>query len=182
MIGSPLSVQEWRSDKVNMSSLLTKCTLQTQLAATPFRVISSSFVFLHSNITWFFLQSTGASFEEKKETNFFWSACDKIFSESFILRVLRIQLCLLSCLLLKIVLHAIWRYSTRIIFLTKRQSYPCKRPFRPIGLWNVEAPTSSRQSAQRWRWGWQPYVLAALYPQEDSWYWFILEAELTPGP
>jgi hypothetical protein len=25
-----------------------------------------------------------------------------------------------------------------------------------------------------------PYVLAALYPQEDSWYSFLLEAEFTP--
>jgi hypothetical protein len=29
----------------------------------------------------------------------------------------------------------------------------------------------------------QPDVLvAAFYPQEDSWYSFLLEAELTPGP
>jgi hypothetical protein len=26
------------------------------------------------------------------------------------------------------------------------------------------------------------YALAALYPQEDFWYSFLLEAELTPGP
>jgi hypothetical protein len=27
----------------------------------------------------------------------------------------------------------------------------CNRPWRPIGLWDVEAPTFSRQSAHRWR-------------------------------
>jgi hypothetical protein len=31
-------------------------------------------------------------------------------------------------------------------------------------LWDVKAPTFSRQSAHRWRWGCQPYALAALYP------------------
>jgi hypothetical protein len=38
-----------------------------------------------------------------------------------------------------------------------------------------------RQSVDRWRWGCQPYTLAALYTQEDSWYSFLLEAEFTPG-
>jgi hypothetical protein len=33
----------------------------------------------------------------------------------------------------------------------KRWSYPCNRPWRPIGLWDVEAPTFSRKSAHRWR-------------------------------
>jgi hypothetical protein len=28
--------------------------------------------------------------------------------------------------------------------LRKRYSYPCNRPWRPIGLWDVEAPTFSR--------------------------------------
>jgi hypothetical protein len=31
------------------------------------------------------------------------------------------------------------------------KSYPCTGPWRPIGLWNVEGPTVSRQSAHRWR-------------------------------
>jgi hypothetical protein len=53
---------------------------------------------------------------------------------------------------------------------------------KAIGLWDVEAPTSSRQSAHRWRWGCQPYAPSALYPQESSWYSFLLEAESTPGP
>jgi hypothetical protein len=49
-------------------------------------------------------------------------------------------------------------------------------------LWDVEIPTFSRKSAHRWRWGCQPYAPVALYPQEDSWYSFLWEAESTPGP
>jgi hypothetical protein len=64
------------------------------------------------------------------------------------------------------------------IFL-KKLSYPYKRPWRPIGLWGI-APTFSRQSAHRWRRGCQPYSPTALYPQEDSWYPFLLEAETAP--
>jgi hypothetical protein len=45
----------------------------------------------------------------------------------------------------------------------KRQRYPCKRPWRTIGLWDVEAPIFFRQSAHRWRWGCQPYAPAAFY-------------------
>jgi hypothetical protein len=55
----------------------------------------------------------------------------------------------------------------------KRQSHPSNRPWRPVGLWDVEAPTFSRQSAHRWRWGCQPHAPTALYPQEDSWYSFV---------
>jgi hypothetical protein len=44
---------------------------------------------------------------------------------------------------------------------SEMQSYPCNRPGRPIGLWDVEAPTFSRQSAHRWRWGCQLYAPAA---------------------
>jgi hypothetical protein len=39
-------------------------------------------------------------------------------------------------------------------------SYPCSRSWRPIGLWDVDAPTFSGQSAHRWRWGCQPYAPA----------------------
>jgi hypothetical protein len=56
---------------------------------------------------------------------------------------------------------------------------PCNRPWRPIGLLDVEAPTFSRQSAHRWRWGCQSYAPASLYPQEDPWFSFLLEAEST---
>jgi hypothetical protein len=41
-------------------------------------------------------------------------------------------------------------------------------------LWDVEAPTFSRQSAHRWQWGCQPYAPAALYPDEDFWHAFLL--------
>jgi hypothetical protein len=37
-------------------------------------------------------------------------------------------------------------------------------------LWDVKAPTFSRQSAHRWQWSCQPHAKATLYPQEDSWY------------
>jgi hypothetical protein len=50
-----------------------------------------------------------------------------------------------------------------------------------MGLWAVEAPTFSRQSAHRWRESCQPYEPAALYPQDGSWYSFLLEADLTQG-
>jgi hypothetical protein len=49
------------------------------------------------------------------------------------------------------------------------------RPWRPRGLWDVEAPIFSGQSAHIWRWGCQPYAPAAIYPQENSWYSFLLE-------
>jgi hypothetical protein len=67
------------------------------------------------------------------------------------------------------------------ILQCKRYSYPCNRSWRAIGLRDIEAPTSSRQSAHRWRWGYQPYARSALYPQEDSQYSFRLEAESTSG-
>jgi hypothetical protein len=67
------------------------------------------------------------------------------------------------------------------IRVRKKLSYPCNRPWRVIGLWDVEAPTFSRQSAHRERWGCQLYAPAALYPQEDSWYSFLLEVESNPG-
>jgi hypothetical protein len=68
--------------------------------------------------------------------------------------------------------------------------YPCYRPWRPLGLREVEASTLLRQTAKRWWQGCQPYAPAALYPPGlllffffyDSWYSFLLEAESTPGP
>jgi hypothetical protein len=56
-------------------------------------------------------------------------------------------------------------YSCRICLHIYRElqiSYPCNRPWRPIGLWDVEVPTFSRQSAHRWRRGCQPYAPAGL--------------------
>jgi hypothetical protein len=58
----------------------------------------------------------------------------------------------------------------------------CNRPWRPVGLWDVEVPTFSRQSAHRRRLGCQLYAPASLYPQENSWYSFLLEVKSTPGP
>jgi hypothetical protein len=43
-------------------------------------------------------------------------------------------------------------------------------------------PHIFRYSAHRWRQGCQPYAPAAFYPQDDSWYSFLLEAGSTPGP
>jgi hypothetical protein len=48
--------------------------------------------------------------------------------------------------------------------IRKIKRYPCYRPWRPLGLREVEAPTFLRQTANRWRQGCQPYAPAALYP------------------
>jgi hypothetical protein len=40
----------------------------------------------------------------------------------------------------------------RLLSCKRRWSHPCNKPWRPIGLWDVEAPTFCRQSARRWRW------------------------------
>jgi hypothetical protein len=45
----------------------------------------------------------------------------------------------------------------------KSKAIPVNRPWRPIGLWDVEALTLSRQSAHRWQLSCQPYAPAALY-------------------
>jgi hypothetical protein len=75
------------------------------------------------------------------------------------------------------------QYSERATFNIKRQSYRCNMPWRPIGLWDVEAPTFSLDN--RLTDGGEVVSLTRrppLYPQEDSWYSFLLEAESTPGP
>jgi hypothetical protein len=64
------------------------------------------------------------------------------------------------------------------MYLHLSTTISCIRSWRPIGLWDAEVPTFSRRSAHWWRWGCQPYAPpVALYPQEDSWYSFLLEAE-----
>jgi hypothetical protein len=40
----------------------------------------------------------------------------------------------------------------------KRWSYSSNRLWRPIGLWDIEDPTRSGQSAHTWRWGCQPVL------------------------
>jgi hypothetical protein len=49
---------------------------------------------------------------------------------------------------------------------------------------NVKAPTFCRQMPHRRQWRCQFYVPAtlALYPEEDPWYSFLLEAQSTPRP
>jgi hypothetical protein len=54
------------------------------------------------------------------------------------------------------------RNNQYIILLSKKQSYPCNRPWKPIVFLDIEVPTFSRQSAHMWRWG-QPYAPAAPY-------------------
>jgi hypothetical protein len=60
------------------------------------------------------------------------------------------------------------RFSRRAYFEVKpngeRLRYSCNRPWRPIGLRDVEGPTVSRHSAHRWRWGCQTYTPATLCP------------------
>jgi hypothetical protein len=63
------------------------------------------------------------------------------------------------------------------------KSYPCNRPWRPIGLWDVEAPTFSLD--MRLTDGANIVSLTRrlpFTPHEDSCYSFLLEAESTPGP
>jgi hypothetical protein len=51
------------------------------------------------------------------------------------------------------------------------------RPWRAIGLWDIDVPTFCKQSAHRLQWR-RPYAPAALYLQEDLCS-FLLEAEST---
>jgi hypothetical protein len=66
--------------------------------------------------------------------------------------------------------------------MVRKQGYSCNKPWRPKGLWDVEAPTFSRQSAHRWLWGCQLNAPAGRpLPPEYSWFSFLLEAESTQG-
>jgi hypothetical protein len=51
----------------------------------------------------------------------------------------------------------------RPIGVQKSKGILVNRPRRPIGLWDVEAPTFPTISVHRWRWGCQYYTPAALY-------------------
>jgi hypothetical protein len=44
-----------------------------------------------------------------------------------------------------------WNNLYSVLSFTFYKSFPLYRPWRPLGLWEVEAPTFSRQSAHRWR-------------------------------
>jgi hypothetical protein len=56
--------------------------------------------------------------------------------------------------------------ATRLLtsMLGCKKRYPCNRPWRTVGLSDVEAPTLSKKSDHKWRWGCQPYTPSALYP------------------
>jgi hypothetical protein len=56
------------------------------------------------------------------------------------------------------------------------------RPWRTLGMQEVETPTFSGIRLTDGGKDCQHYAPATIYPQEDSWYWFLLEAESTPGP
>jgi hypothetical protein len=58
-------------------------------------------------------------------------------------------------------------------------SYPCNRPWRHVGLWDLKNPTLSRQSARRCRLDCQPYAPASLYPRSIFWCSFLIDAEWT---
>jgi hypothetical protein len=49
-------------------------------------------------------------------------------------------------------------YDVRTAPYNGYKSYHCSMPWRPIESWDVEAPTSSRKSAHRWRWDCQTYA------------------------
>jgi hypothetical protein len=72
-------------------------------------------------------------------------------------------------------------YAFLIYSVVKGKAIPVTSSGGPQGFWDVDAPTISRQSVHRWRWGCQPYAPATLCSQEDSWYSFLLEAESTQG-
>jgi hypothetical protein len=55
---------------------------------------------------------------------------------------------------------------------TKRRLFQCLLSQASLNRWIT-------QSDHRWRWDCQPYASAALYPQENSWYSHLLEAEST---
>jgi hypothetical protein len=59
----------------------------------------------------------------------------------------------------------------------KKNYYPRNRPWKPIGLWDVEDTTLSRQSAHRWRWGSALYAGCTLFPRNIFFFWysFLLE-------
>jgi hypothetical protein len=73
--------------------------------------------------------------------------------------------------------------ATRDETSKKKENYRYNRPWTPIGLWDVEAPTFSLYN--RLTDGGKVFSLTRrqpFTPQESSWYSFLLEAESTPGP
>jgi hypothetical protein len=69
------------------------------------------------------------------------------------------------------------------IIFNKGKTIPVTSPWRPIGLWNVEAPTFPLDN--RLTDGGEVVSLTrrpSFTTQEDSWYSFLLEAESDPVP
>jgi len=62
------------------------------------------------------------------------------------------------------------------------KSYPFTGLDGPIGLQEVEAPRNSRQLAHGSGNIVSPKHRSSLSPRRYPWYWFLLEAESTPGP
>jgi hypothetical protein len=54
-------------------------------------------------------------------------------------------------------------YLFNIVPTGERWRYPCKRPWRPIGLWDVEIPTFFGQSTHAWLWGIRSYAPSTLF-------------------
>jgi hypothetical protein len=54
------------------------------------------------------------------------------------------------------------------------------RPWRPFRIARNWGSHIYKHSAHRWRQGCQPYAPAAIYPQEDSWYLFLLRSWVDP--
>jgi hypothetical protein len=48
--------------------------------------------------------------------------------------------------------------ETQCVFFDVKEKANPVTDLHPIDLWDVEAPTFSRKSAHRWRWGCQPYA------------------------
>jgi hypothetical protein len=83
-----------------------------------------------------------------------------------------IQWCTVTYTVEKTLLNKLRQINNKGISYSKK-SYPCNRAWRPIGLWDVEAPIFSRDS-QLTDGG---KVVSLMHrppftPQEDSWYSF----------
>jgi hypothetical protein len=62
------------------------------------------------------------------------------------------------------------------------EKFSLYKPWRPLGLREVEAPTFSDIRLINGGKVCHPYALATFYSHKNSWYSFLLEAGSTPGP
>ena len=72
-------------------------------------------------------------------------------------------------------------FGLSVIFRDKKVNQSHYRPEWPTGFQEVKAPRFHDNGTGRWQ-GCQPYAPATFTPRKYSWYSFLLEAELTPGP